>query len=681
MKQKLIIITSFLSLFFCFLTNVNCQWVQTNGPYGGGVGSLAFNGKDLFASGQGIFHLADSSNSWNVSGLENSRCESIFSNRGYIYTVTGEGHLYRSSDNGITWILVGNGLDQLAKSFVATDSSIIAGTTRGIFLSNDNGLNWKEIDTNLHYNINGLVKIGSNLFAGVDNHVYLSDDQGINWTMTIGYGLPQYGIYTLGVNGTSLFASMYGGIYRSSDNGTYWTVTGSLLTTSDIYTIATIDNNLFAGGANSGVIISTNNGGSWTPMDSGLSPYKYMSVSSFAFNGKSIFVNTDRGVFRSRDIGNSWQEVNTNLRNIRINSLAVKDSTIIAFSSAYVYHSNDGGNIWSTSSSGPYPEGIAVIDDKIFVGTSGAVSTSTDYGVSWTRFIHKGLPISGNMLSFAFSGAKIFVATSDYGVFQSTDAGLNWTGVNNGLTDWHVKSLAINGTNLFAGSNNNGSVFLSTNFGISWDPVTSIGPVNKLVFVDTVLLAHNGKDIFSTSDKGIHWSKVGSGLRSGNVNDFCVSSSNIFASTDSGIYVSIDFGKNWSPINTGLKSLVVLTLKINNGVLYCGTREFGVWRRPLSEMINTNAVEKTPQSKLPIESFPNPFSQSTSIKFSSQDRTLTQVSIHNLLGSEVAQIFYGMLDAGEHSFTWDAHGIPTGMYVCIVKSGGDVKEIPLMLVK
>ena len=53
------------------------------------------------------------------------------------------------------------------------------------------------------------------------------------------------------------------------------------------------------------------------------------------------------------------------------------------------------------------------------------------------------------------------------GVFLSTNNGkISWTAVNNGLTNKAVQSLAINGTNLFAGTY--GGVSRSTNNGTSW---------------------------------------------------------------------------------------------------------------------------------------------------------------------------------------------------------------------
>ncbi len=54
-----------------------------------------------------------------------------------------------------------------------------------------------------------------------------------------------------------------------------------------------------------------------------------------------------------------------------------------------------------------------------------------------------------------------------------------------------------------------------------------------------------------------------------------------------------------------------------------------------------------------------------------------EVSIVNLLGAEVARLYEGELDAGEHSFTWDASGAAAGMYECLVRVNGNVQRVPL----
>ena len=68
--------------------------------------------------------------------------------------------------------------------------------------------------------------------------------------------------------------------------------------------------------------------------------------------------------------------------------------------------------------------------------------------------------------SLAVSGTNLFAGTGG-GVFLSTNNGTSWKQVNNGLMDTNILSLAVSGTNLFAGTYGSG-VFLSTNNGASW---------------------------------------------------------------------------------------------------------------------------------------------------------------------------------------------------------------------
>ncbi len=76
---------------------------------------------------------------------------------------------------------------------------------------------------------------------------------------------------------------------------------------------------------------------------------------------------------------------------------------------------------------------------------------------------------------------------------------------------------------------------------------------------------------------------------------------------------------------------------------------------------------------------PNPLSSTTTLKLSSSESAVAQITIRNLLGTEVARLFSGELSVGEHSFTWDARGLSTGMYECVVRMNGSVQHIPIIL--
>ncbi len=61
------------------------------------------------------------------------------------------------------------------------------------------------------------------------------------------------------------------------------------------------------------------------------------------------------------------------------------------------------------------------------------------------------------------------------------------------------------------------------------------------------------------------------------------------------------------------------------------------------------------------------------------DRECLRGFVTQYLGAMVAHVFSGELATGDHSFAWDANGLPPGMYECIVQMNGEVQQIPIIL--
>jgi hypothetical protein len=71
--------------------------------------------------------------------------------------------------------------NQNISSLIITGSDIFAGTLNGVFLTSNYGINWKPVNNGLTYLfINGLVADGNNIFAG-GGSVYESTNSGTNW--------------------------------------------------------------------------------------------------------------------------------------------------------------------------------------------------------------------------------------------------------------------------------------------------------------------------------------------------------------------------------------------------------------------------------------------------------------------------------------------------------------------
>ena len=109
-------------------------------------------------------------------------------------------------------------------------------------------------------------------------------------------------------SGTNLFAgTMYGGVFLSTNNGTSWTAVNTGLTNTNVNALAVAGTNLFAGTYGGGVFLSTNNGTSWTSqfrLDERLCLVLLLS------RGTNLFAGTyGGGIFLSTNNGTSWTAV------------------------------------------------------------------------------------------------------------------------------------------------------------------------------------------------------------------------------------------------------------------------------------------------------------------------------------------------------------------------------------
>ncbi|MBO6793122.1 MAG: family 10 glycosylhydrolase [Balneolaceae bacterium] len=81
------------------------------------------------------------------------------------------------------------------------------------------------------------------------------------------------------------------------------------------------------------------------------------------------------------------------------------------------------------------------------------------------------------------------------------------------------------------------------------------------------------------------------------------------------------------------------------------------------------------------QNYPNPFNPATSISFKLPESGNAQLVVYNLLGQQVATIHEGRLNAGSHTFRFDASGLSTGVYVYQLRYNGTALTRKMMLIK
>jgi ligand-binding sensor domain-containing protein len=741
MRTGIVLVQLAISVSLC-----RAQWVQTGGPCGGPVTCIAVSlprgakgDTIVFAgTGGGVYRSTDNGRNWSSAGkaLQNMVVTDIAvspvvdgpdsSSKGAVFAAMSKG-IFLSTDNGENWTLANSGLENITvvALAVSTDgaggTNVYAGTYRsGVFLSVDNGSHWIPINTGLtNMDVLALAARDSYVFAGTTTGVYRSTDGGANWSVA-GVGMPSVPVYAFAVRETSLYAGTYGPgggeVFLSTNSGHNWEAVNNGLATSGVFAFAVspdsadpFHSNLFAGTAD-GVFLSTD-GYTWTEVNSGL---KSLFIRGLGVAGTNLFAGTDDGgVFLSTNNGADWNAANAGLRASYVGALIAGSSgtsDLFAGTPGYgAFRSTDNGAHWTAVDSGladKVVRAFALSGNNLFAGTEGGIFVSSNNGLSW--MVADSSLLNTHVRAFVGSDTNLFAGTSGKGVFRSTDSGMTWTAVNNGLTSLSVFALgagpdygAAGSTNLYAAS---WGVFLSTNNGGSWAQIGHGLPtpfaVSLAVIPDPLHMSSGSLcagvlddgpfasgGLFLTTNSGASWTGVNTGLTTTNIRTLAVSPDGagrmyLYAGTSDGIFLSTNYGSSWMSRNEGLTTCDVRSIIVVDTTIFCGTYGGGVWKRSLSEVTTSvpTGTEEKPSGYRLEQNYPNPFNPVTIIHYQLSTDNHVSLRVYDLLGREVTVLVNEKKGPGRYRVEFDARNLASGMYFYRLQAGSyvDVKKLILL---
>lgn len=108
--------------------------------------------------------------------------------------------------------------------------------------------------------------------------------------------------------------------------------------------------------------------------------------------------------------------------------------------------------------------------------------------------------------------------------------------------------------------------------------------------------------------------------------------------------------------------------------------ELGAWNIPILIPEDPVSPEPNPSAAL-ADNFPEPFSESTTIRYRVPDFANVQLVVLDVLGREVTVLVRGPKDAGEYSVTFDGTDLPSGVYFYRIEIGHASAARSMMLVK
>jgi photosystem II stability/assembly factor-like uncharacterized protein len=325
------------------------------------------------------------------------------------------GGFFKSTDGGVTWRQSAQLKDQAIHSLAQSESdpnTLIAGTYTTIFRSDDSGDTWEQLPT---ANVSGLHHVESlaidprtenTIYAGTFYLPYKSVDGGKTWK-TIRTGMiDDSDIFAIDINprdANHIIASACSGIYESKNSGESWRKVQGIPSQSR-RTRAILQHPSIPG-----IVFAGTTEGFWRS-DKGGDPDSWMVTTSRQLEINSIAVHPSRpdmvyigtnnyGVMVSSDGGKSFTPMNSGYSGRFANAILadretpnrVYASTInTATGGGFFFVSNDNGESWRPSMRSMPTRLItySILQDSrdgnlIYLGTNLGVYRSTDRGASW----------------------------------------------------------------------------------------------------------------------------------------------------------------------------------------------------------------------------------------------------------------------------------------------------------
>jgi len=586
----------------------HAQWTQTNGPVGGSVGPFAVLGNRVFAgTTNGIFSSTDHGTSWTrQNGFNGVRYMTAMTTVGGALIAAASDSVYRSLDSGTTWQNITKGLpaDEYHAAFWVIDTTLFVQEiyANNFYYTTDKGTTWKAGKKGWasYEQVWISAVMGSYLFAGTDSNLYRSPDKGNTWVI-VKDSLPKaVAVSTLGVVGSRMFASTNFGVFASLDSGRSWRFSAQGLPLGQyLISYADMGSTILGSTFDNGVFASTDSGASWSAANTGLVTVD--ARNGFAVIANDVLVGTDIGVFRSTSKGRNWTFSNTGVINYTPVSAFAKSGNqlVVSTHGRGIYRTSNDGDQWVPSNQGLSRDSIFIGDLSSLIQYGGSLVTSSTYagsifrstndGVSWVDLFPNR--VITNAALYTLGDKKLFADINDtlgiHAILYSKENITSWSQIYPGSQS--IFSFAEMGSSLFAASSF-GLVFRSTDDGAHWK-IVNIPDVKSYVLslavIGTNLFAGTQEGAFVSSDEGATWKAINTGFTNLNVDNLLVVSTNLFATTLDGVFLTKDNGAHWANMSTGLPAgLPATELYASPTHLFCGVNFRGVWKRPLSEMIN-----------------------------------------------------------------------------------------------
>lgn len=466
------------------------------------------NGNDVWAVGKAgsIYRSFDGGSTWGSYPAGVLDLRAVHSSGTNVWIVGDAGTYYRSTDTGANFAsaTINGGLALYGIVFVNETNGWACGKTGTIIVTTDGGATWNPQTSGTAQDLFSIAFVDSltGYASGAAGVLLKTTNGGATWTSTAAGGWTA-NILGVAAKGSSVYAVGADGFsYKSTNGGANWALLSKFYTDSrsdvtGVYALSS-DSALFIGGG--GFIRKTGNGGISTTwgvhgMHASLSDiHMYDSQKGWACSDKN------NAVMRTTDGGATW---------------LLPTGTTVDYT--WVQKTSNG-SIGNTFMVNPWNK------NYIYQVSGTVVRMSADRGDTWQ--ITDTISGGGSTWSFYISpkDTNIWIAATDGtgdGVRRTTNRGATWTTTLSRPFTSYGMPLEMDpdhpDTVLFAadqtGGGQNAVVYISTDFGATWDTLSTTffrSPCDVVIVPDSANIVYIG-DGTTGSNEGIMWRSTDGG--------------------------------------------------------------------------------------------------------------------------------------------------------------------------
>ena len=646
-------LTSSVALLLCsvmcqFAVSQSTYWIPTNGPgVSSDVRSLAVDTSGaVFAGTWGggiIWKSTNDGGTWGQSGLipDPGPVLSISHNaRNHLFASVYNKGIYRSTNNGATWVRSDSGLtaQTVRSNFVDKSGTVWVATESGLFRSTNSGDLWSLAKGGYFYN----VFLDSSAGIAMEDAVllYRSTDQGNSWSTHSFTGLSLLGVHP---DGSYIASTLTSQIFRSTDFGASWTDlhTGVSWDGAGWSATFTPGGDIFYSRLGAGILLSLDAGKSWIVMNSGLTT---TSVLPLLYHPKGyVFVGTGgSGVFRTTyQVDSSTTPLifiqPGSLDFGKVNTGGADTLSLQVFNGG----SHDSLRLGPSTSTNAhfalrmestvipphqYRTATVIYRPTAVAADTGTIQISTNDPRTPVYFLN----VSGRGYGLTHEPGIVGISLIPY---NSSQARIVWNrsiddsaGASDPATQYSVWR-RVNGTGQAGQTAHPGIIVPSSPAGPGavWDFITAVPAVgfDRYAAVVPVPYAYSSPPPWYVFIVAVQ-------------------------TTGMKVYLSAPDSIQDPPGMTGIAG-------VQHGQI--------------------------PDELILQQNYPNPFNPSTTIRYGLPRAGVVSLIVYNTLGQEVARLVSREQDAGYHEVRFDGTNISSGIYFCRLKAGEYVRTQKILLLR